>query len=187
MRSQSNRWTSKPLGLLRWHWRQSPGSRVLPFCSQKTATIAGECPGPAHVSMVSWPGAQSLLHSTAMPSFSWKVPWSVKTQEKEVNSSEKGEGFADLGQWMGPLWREAGWHFSNSIFQLRCDPNFPQEHTDFQKMALQKKYRTTTFLWDQNIWMGKAYFVRMGMDGKGDFARKPLSQLGLGWIQIHRR
>lgn len=187
MHSQSNRWTSKPLGLLRWHWRQSPGSRVLPFCSQKTATIAGECPGPAHVSVVSWPGARSLLHSTAMPSFSWKVPWSVKTQEKEVNSSEKGEGFADLGQWMGPLWREAGWHFSNSIFQLRCDPNFPQEHTDFQKMALQKKYWTATFLWDQNIWMGKAHFVRMGMDGKGDFARKPLSQLGLGWIQIRRR
>lgn len=109
----------------------------------------------------------------------------------KVDFSKNEEGFADHGHWMEPLWREAGWHFCACISQLRMyfrhNPIVPGEHTDFQKMAPWKKYWTETFQWDQNIWMGKAHNVRMDMDGKGAFARKPHSQLGLGWIQLCQR
>lgn len=120
-----------------------------------------------------------------------QVTIEMESPISKVNFYENEEGFADHGHWMEPIWREDGWHFSACISQLRMyfrhDPIFPEEHTDFQKMAPWKKYWTETFQQDQNIWMGKAHDVRMDMDEKGAFARKPHSQLGLGWIQLRQR
>lgn len=102
--------------------------------SQKKATMAGEYPDQARILQLPSQGLRACCLILL------EVPMKCQDTEKEVNLSEKGSGFADLGQWMGPFWRRAGSHFSNYIFQLRMyfrrDPNFPREHTDFQKRAL---------------------------------------------------
>lgn len=169
-------------------------AQLLPGCAQVTVElkswvhsapllllpVVGRSPGWAHIPAVAWPGVKS---HPLQPLSSYKVP-----RKKQQTHLRKSEALQILGQWMGSFWSR---HFSNHTFQLklyfRQDSNLPWEHIHFQKMALQKKYWTETFQWDQNIWMGKARFVRMDMDRKGDFARKPLSQLGLGWIQTCQR